>query len=71
MGQGRLSEAISHLEQVVRLTPDVATAHYNLGFASEQVGQIQQAIQQYQQALRINPDFVEAQHALARAQVAH
>jgi tetratricopeptide (TPR) repeat protein len=50
----------------LRLAPDFAEAHYNLGNALAQVGRVQEAIQHYEQALRIKPDFAVARNALAR-----
>jgi tetratricopeptide (TPR) repeat protein len=63
---GEVQEAIEHWEQALRIKPDYADAHYNLGIALEQTGKIQEAIQHYEQALRIQPDFVQAQSNLAR-----
>jgi tetratricopeptide (TPR) repeat protein len=70
MGQGRPQEAIGHYEQAVRIKPDSAEAHNNLGNALLQAGKVQEAIQQYEQALRIKPDLVQAQINLARARAA-
>ena len=67
---GRVQEAIQHYEQALRINPDYAVAHYNLGVALEQAGRMPEAIQHYEQALRIKPDFVEAQNAVARARAA-
>jgi tetratricopeptide (TPR) repeat protein len=64
---GNAQEAIGHYEQALRITPDFAEAHFNLGLALEKVGRVQEAIGHYEQALRIKPDFVQAQNALARA----
>ena len=65
---GKIEEAIAHYEQALRIKPDDAEAHYNLGNALAQVGRVPEAIGQYQQALRIKPGFAEAQNALARLQ---
>ncbi len=63
---GQREEAIEHFQQALRIRPDYAEAHYNLGLAFTQLGRIDQAIAHYQQALRINPDYAQAQTALAR-----
>jgi cytochrome c-type biogenesis protein CcmH/NrfG len=53
---------------VLRLKPDDAEAHYNLGLALAQTGKIAEAIGHWEQALRIKPDLTEARNALARLQ---
>jgi tetratricopeptide (TPR) repeat protein len=63
---GQVPEAIQHYEQALRIQPDFAEVHYNVGLALEKVGRTPEAIQHYEQALRIRPDFVQAQYALAR-----
>ncbi len=65
---GRLPEAIVQYEQALRIKPDIAEVHYNLGNALARVGRVPEAIVQYEQALRIRPDFTLAQNALARLQ---
>ena len=64
---GRISEAIGHLEQALRIKPDFAEAHYNLGVALMASGRIPEAIEHYQQALRIKPDYAEAHYNLGVA----
>jgi Flp pilus assembly protein TadD len=69
LGQtGRVGEAIGHLEQAVRIKPDFAEAHFNLGIALARVGRMPEAIEHLEQALRIEPDFPPARNALARLQ---
>jgi tetratricopeptide (TPR) repeat protein len=48
----------------VRLKPDFADAHNNLGGALFETGQLQEAIEQYEQVLRLKPDFPEAHNNL-------
>jgi tetratricopeptide (TPR) repeat protein len=50
----------------LRIKPDYAEAHYDLGVAFEQEGRIQEAVGHFEQALRIKPDYAEAQNRLAR-----
>ena len=57
---GKVSEAVSHYQQALRIDPDYAGAHESLANALVQVGRLPEAIAQYEQALRINPDYVEA-----------
>jgi Flp pilus assembly protein TadD len=65
---GRVGEAIGHFEQALRIKPDYAEVHYDLGSALEQTGRLREAIGHYQQALRIKPDLTAARTALARLQ---
>jgi Flp pilus assembly protein TadD len=57
---------MGHWEQALRVKPDYAEAHNNLGAALEQAGRVQEALGHYEQAVRIKPDFVQAQSNLAR-----
>jgi spermidine synthase len=52
-------------EQALRIKPDFAEAHNNLGNALEQTGKVREAIGHYEQALRIKPDYSIAQNHLA------
>ena len=57
MSKGRLPEAISHFETALRIKPDYAQAHSNLGDALLQLpGRMPDAIAQYEAALRISRD---------------
>jgi protein O-mannosyl-transferase len=51
----RVDEAVQHLEAALRLKPDYAEAHYNLGTAFERLGRLDQASQRYRQVLVIVP----------------
>ncbi len=51
-------------QAALRINPDYAEAHYNLGVVYGQQGRIDEAIREYQAALRINPDYAEAHHNL-------
>ena len=52
-----MDAAISQYQESLRLNPDNAEAHYNLGTALGKKGQIAKAICQYQEALRLKPDM--------------
>ena len=65
--QGRLPEAISHLEQALRINPDDAEAHTNLGVALVRQNKLTEAIGHYERALQINPDLTEAHYNLGLA----
>ena len=53
-------EAIESLKQAIRINPDFAIAHYNLGAAYSKSGKYQEAIESYKQAIRIDPDDAAA-----------
>ncbi len=62
---GRLNDAIAQYEEALRLQPDSAEAHINLGNAWAQVpGRLKDAIAQYEEALRLQPDFAPGWHNL-------
>ncbi len=56
-----------HWEQMLRIDPHDARAHYNLGIVLERAGDAGGAIAHYEQAIRIKPDFARAQDKLALA----
>ena len=62
--QGRMDEAVTHLQRALELKPDLTEAHNNLGIALRQEGKVDEAIAQYQQALEIKPDYAEARFNL-------
>ena len=65
---GRLNDAIAQYEKALRLKPDYAEAHNNLGHAwSQMPGRLNDAIAQYEAALRIKPDYAEAHYNLGVA----
>ncbi len=49
-------EAIESFKQAVKINPDDADAHYNLGAAYSKSGKYQEAIESYKQVIRIDPD---------------
>ena len=59
-----MDEAIRQFQEALRLKPDSAQAHYNLGVALAKKGQMDEAISQYQEAVRLKPDFAEARNNL-------
>jgi len=63
-------EAIAHLEEAVRLKPDQADAHNNLGNALSKVsGKSAEAISEFETALRLDPRMTEAHANLGWALV--
>ena len=65
---GKLSEAVAHFEEALRLNPDYAQAHNNLGAALWQKGESREAVDHYERALQLKPDYAEARNNLAIAQ---
>ncbi len=53
--RGNVPQAIRHFEIALRVYPEHADAHYNLGRALTQVGRVDEAIEHYREALEIKP----------------
>ena len=47
-------------QEAIRLKPDYAEAHYNLGVAYGELGRYQEEIAAYQEAIRLKPDYADA-----------
>jgi serine/threonine protein kinase/Flp pilus assembly protein TadD len=60
MYRGFLDEAIAVCREAIRLQPDLALAHNDLGTALMNKGLIDEALDAYREALRLQPDFGEA-----------
>ena len=60
---------MKHWEDALRIKPDYAEAHYNLGIALEQAGRTREAIQHYEQALTFRPDYALAKTRLVQLRV--
>ncbi len=58
------AETIEALKQAVKINPDDADAHYNLGVTYVKSGMYKESIASFKQAIRINPDFAEAHNNL-------
>ena len=58
---GRSSEAVAEFETALRINPDFAEAHHNLGCAlANMAGRMPEAIAQFQAAVQLKPDFARA-----------
>jgi Tfp pilus assembly protein PilF len=64
---GKVPEAIEHYQQALRIDPDYAEAHHNLGGALLRVGKPKEAIGHFQEAVRTKPDYADAHYNLAVA----
>jgi tetratricopeptide (TPR) repeat protein len=62
--KGDLPKAEKAFETAVRLAPDLAVAHNNLGLVLRSEGRLKEAAIQYQEALRLNVQYAEANHNL-------
>jgi tetratricopeptide (TPR) repeat protein len=65
--QGRIDEAVSQYQTGLRVRPDDAGVHNNLGAALLGKGQVDEAISQYREALRLKPEYFEAHYGLGEA----
>jgi serine/threonine protein kinase/tetratricopeptide (TPR) repeat protein len=65
--QGRLVEAMDHLEHAVRLAPSESWSHNNLGIALSAQGQRDAALFHLREAVRLDPDIVRPHRNLALA----
>ncbi len=63
---GRFREAASPLGEIVRLRPESADAHYDLGVAYLRCGLYVQAADSFRQAVKLKPGFREALVQLAQ-----
>lgn len=58
---------IQKLKQAIKLNPDDAKAHYNLGLVCINEGEYDKAIESFNQTIRINPDDESAHDHLENA----
>ena len=59
-----MDDAIRQYQEALRLQPDDAKAHNNLGIAFYQQRRTGEAIRQFQEALRLKPDYAGARKNL-------
>jgi protein O-mannosyl-transferase len=52
----RLPDAVTHLQAALRLNPDSASTHSDLGTAYARMGRLSEAAAEFQAALRLNPN---------------
>jgi len=58
--QGKYSDAIESFKKAIKINPDYAYAHYNLGRNYYILAEYQKAIKSCKQMIRINPDYADA-----------
>ena len=59
-----VNKAFLYFQMAIKIKPDYAGAHYNLGNALLDKGRISEAISHYKTAIKLNPDFALAQKNL-------
>ncbi len=64
---GRFADAVEPLKQALKLKPDYADAHYNLGVALNSLGRPDEAIESFKRAVALDPDDSESQFDLGEA----
>jgi len=64
---GKYTEGIEFCKQAIRIKPDHALAHYNLGNNYAGLARFEEALESYKQAIRNNPDYAEAHLNLGAA----
>ena len=65
MRRSRVSEAIEHSEEALRIRPNDADAQNNLGLALLQTGDAKRAVEHLEKTLQINPGHMNAEVNLA------
>ena len=63
IAMGRIPEAVGKLEKAVRLAPDNAVLHFQLGRAYQLALEFEKAYRSYQQVVRLAPDSALADQA--------
>jgi Flp pilus assembly protein TadD len=61
---GKIPEAMELFQQALRMNPDSAVAHNDLGLVLARLGRSEDAIKQYQEALQLSPDSAVAHNDL-------
>jgi tetratricopeptide (TPR) repeat protein len=64
---GRIPDAVSEYRAALRIYPNYAEAHNNLGAILLQAGQTMEAVAEYQAAVRLDPDYPDAHSNLGGA----
>jgi tetratricopeptide (TPR) repeat protein len=62
--QQKYEEAATHFAESLKLSPNYAPAHKNLGMALARLGRHEEAVSHLQEAIRLKPDYEEARQQL-------
>jgi Flp pilus assembly protein TadD len=68
---GKLADAVRLFRELLKLKPDDAVAHNNLGSALAGQGYMDEAIAEFQAAVRVDPQLAPARENLERARAVH
>jgi protein O-mannosyl-transferase len=60
-------QAMGYLREALRLKPDLAEAHYDIGLAMQRLDRLDDAIDEYRQALQLKPNLPEAYNNIGDA----
>jgi Flp pilus assembly protein TadD len=66
-GQGLVDEAIGHFSEALKVQPDYAEAHNNLGVVLAGQGRVEEAVSHFAAALKIKPEYTAAENNLNRS----
>jgi len=61
---GRLDEAEKECREAIRINPNFAPAHYNLGVLLKNLKRYEEAEKEFREVIRINPNFAPAHYSL-------
>jgi Flp pilus assembly protein TadD len=64
--EGKFSDAVVQFREALRLEPDAADIHNNLGSLLAESGRREEARAQFEEALRLKPDYPDARDNLRR-----
>ena len=64
MQRADFDAAITELEAALKLAPENASLHYNLGLAYKLKDQLDKAVPEFQNAIRLQPDLADAHYTL-------
>ena len=67
---GELDEALGYLREALRLDPQSAESHNNMGGALQRLGRLDEALNEHQEAVRLNPALTDARYNIGVVQQA-